>query len=301
MIETAVLGLLSYTCPNDGICTMKFSNKKELSDHLSENIIDGNGLKEFYNKFSPDLQVRRVRVTDLNKLGCIRCHEDMSRRAPKFLNVNDVFHAGCRIQAAFNNRRPFSGLSPCVAIYVVQQSIAYLHTCSSCARGTTLVQAWESDPTYAMMKASKEYDKVETQQQNYLEHATKYDGEEHSQTLQYMMELSKTYYEQGKWNNSEELISKVVARRLKTLGLEHPDTLVSMSMLASTYRQQERWKESEELECRVLQTRTETLTNEHPLTIESLGNLRICQQHIADQTCHAVRDTKKDLGDAYAM
>jgi hypothetical protein len=124
--------------------------------------------------------------------------------------------------------------------------------------------------------------KPETQKRYLLESATKHGEGGGSGALRSIMILSKAYHEQGKWSESEELISKCVEERLKCLGLEHPDTLESMSMLASIYMHQERWKEAEELQYQVVQARIEALSEEHPLTSEGLGKLALCRRKTAN-------------------
>jgi hypothetical protein len=50
-----------------------------------------------------------------------------------------------------------------------------------------------------------------------------------------MANLARTYWNQGKWNEAEQLEVQVLDMRKKLLGAEHPDTLMSMGNLASTY------------------------------------------------------------------
>jgi hypothetical protein len=50
-----------------------------------------------------------------------------------------------------------------------------------------------------------------------------------------MANLASTYWNQGKWNEAEQLEVQVMDMRKKLLGAEHPDTLTSMANLASTY------------------------------------------------------------------
>jgi hypothetical protein len=122
----------------------RFSDEKQLSDHLGESIIDAKGLAAFRDKLAPDLPLRQKKWTDtlrpvdvtqdtVGRGECIYCCQSMRllhlRYTPK---VNDVFRAGAKIQTIFNNGRKFSGLSPCVATYVVQ-SIDNVKICRSCA------------------------------------------------------------------------------------------------------------------------------------------------------------------------
>ncbi|KZL66399.1 hypothetical protein CI238_13201, partial [Colletotrichum incanum] len=85
-------------------------------------------------------------------------------------------------------------------------------------------------------------------------------GDEHPDTLSSMANLAATYWNQGRWNETEELGVRVIETSLsetslRVLGDEHPSTLSSMANLASTYWNQGRWKEAEELEVRVMETR----------------------------------------------
>jgi hypothetical protein len=59
-----------------------------------------------------------------------------------------------------------------------------------------------------------------------------------------MGNLALTFWNQGRWDEVEELEVRVMETRKKVLGVEHPDTLTSMANLASTYRNQGRWGEA---------------------------------------------------------
>ena len=60
-------------------------------------------------------------------------------------------------------------------------------------------------------------------------------GPEHSDTLSIMGNLARTYSDQGRWNEAEQLELQVMNMRKKLHGLEHPDTLLSMESLARIY------------------------------------------------------------------
>ena len=75
---------------------------------------------------------------------------------------------------------------------------------------------------------------------------------EHPDTLTSMASLASTYWNQGRWNEAEQLELQVMDLRKKVLGAEHPDTLTCMENLASTYRNQGRICESEKLELEVM-------------------------------------------------
>ena len=63
-----------------------------------------------------------------------------------------------------------------------------------------------------------------------------------------MAHLASTYWNQGRFNEAEQLQVQVMYMRKKLLGVEHPDTLNSMAHLANTYQSQERWNEAEQLQ-----------------------------------------------------
>src|SRR3954469_21910830 len=87
------------------------------------------------------------------------------------------------------------------------------------------------------------------------------------------MEGGRSYRNQGRWKEAEELEVKVMETSLRVLGEEHPSTLTSMANLASTFWNQGRWKETEELEVQVKDTRKRELGEEHPDTLTSMANL----------------------------
>ena len=77
-------------------------------------------------------------------------------------------------------------------------------------------------------------------------------GAEHPDTLRSMANLSTTYWNQGRWNEAEQLEIQVMDMSKKLLGADHPDTLRSMANLACTYRDQGNICESENLELEVM-------------------------------------------------
>ena len=77
-------------------------------------------------------------------------------------------------------------------------------------------------------------------------------GAEHPDTLRNMSNLAFTYFNQGRWNEAEQLQIQVMDMTKKILGADHPDTLTSMENLACTYRDQGRICESTMLELEVM-------------------------------------------------
>jgi tetratricopeptide (TPR) repeat protein len=80
-------------------------------------------------------------------------------------------------------------------------------------------------------------------------------------------------YSDGRYNEAETPILRVMETRRKVLGLEHPDTLTSLGNLALTYWNQGRWTEAEELGVQVMETTRRVLGPEHPFTLVSMANL----------------------------
>ena len=70
---------------------------------------------------------------------------------------------------------------------------------------------------------------------------------EHPNTLSSMANLTSTYRNQGRWNETEELEVQMMKTRKRMLETEHPNRLSSMTNLALTYGEQGRWNEAEEL------------------------------------------------------
>ena len=60
-------------------------------------------------------------------------------------------------------------------------------------------------------------------------------GGEHPSTLTSMANLASTYWNQGRWNEAEELQMQELETCKRVLGSEHPSTLTSIGNLALTY------------------------------------------------------------------
>jgi tetratricopeptide (TPR) repeat protein len=80
-------------------------------------------------------------------------------------------------------------------------------------------------------------------------------------------------YNDGRFEEAEELQVQVMQTRKTLLTDEHPDTLLSIGDLALTYWNQGRWKDAEELFVQVMQTSKKVLTDEHPDMLLSIANL----------------------------
>ena len=80
-------------------------------------------------------------------------------------------------------------------------------------------------------------------------------------------------WENGDFNNAEQLEVQVIKMRKKLLGEDHLDTLISMANVANTYLNQGRWTEAEQLDFKVMEMRKRLLGAEHLDTLMSMGNL----------------------------
>lgn len=85
--------------------------------------------------------------------------------------------------------------------------------------------------------------------------------------------LSSTYWNQGRWRDTEVLETQALESRKRILGKEHSDTLTSMSNLSSIYGDQGRWQESEALGLQVLETYKQILGGDNLNTLGSMDNL----------------------------
>ena len=81
-------------------------------------------------------------------------------------------------------------------------------------------------------------------------------GPEHPDTLESINNLAKTYSDQGKHSEAEELQIHVLETRKRVLGPEHPDTLSSNNNLAGTYSHQGKYSEAEDLRIHVVEAVT---------------------------------------------
>lgn len=96
-------------------------------------------------------------------------------------------------------------------------------------------------------------------------------GEEHSEELINMANLTLTYRGKERWKEAEELEAKLLKRLKRTLGEEHSARLISMISLALKSRDKKRWDEAEKLELSVMKTWKRILGEEHPTTLISMS------------------------------
>ncbi|KAG8793095.1 hypothetical protein FRC12_003900 [Ceratobasidium sp. 428] len=85
--------------------------------------------------------------------------------------------------------------------------------------------------------------------------------------------FAKVYWENGRWNEEEMLLVRVLDARKQALGELHHATLTSMNHLAHTYSKQGRWDEAEALDVQVLDAWKQTLGELHPDTLTGMNNL----------------------------
>ena len=85
--------------------------------------------------------------------------------------------------------------------------------------------------------------------------------------------LARVLYDEGRWQQVEQLLVQVIETRKAKLDEDHPDTLNSMRNLAATYINQGRWEEAEQLGVQVMETCKIKLGEDHPDTLNSIGNL----------------------------
>ncbi|KAK7177494.1 Kinesin light chain 5 [Paraphaeosphaeria sporulosa] len=109
-----------------------------------------------------------------------------------------------------------------------------------------------------------------------LSHSPTDDDDE--ERLDLLWKCAMALYNDGRYEEAEELNVQVMETRKRVLGEEHPDTLTSMANLASTFWNQGRWKEAEELEVQVMETRKRVLGEEHPSTLLSMSNFAFTLQ-----------------------
>jgi WD40 repeat protein/serine/threonine protein kinase/tetratricopeptide (TPR) repeat protein len=104
-------------------------------------------------------------------------------------------------------------------------------------------------------------------------------GEEHPGTLQAMYSLASQYDRQKRYDQAEELFTKVLEIRRRVLGEEDPWTLGTMNYLAWVYIRLGMHDQAEPLFSKVLEIRRRVLGEEDPTTLGSMGNLALVYSH----------------------
>ena len=101
-------------------------------------------------------------------------------------------------------------------------------------------------------------------------------GREHLETVEAMMHLSSTIVDQGRYNESEELVNEALKVRTQQLGECHRDTAYSMEAMAIIYILQGRYKAAQALLETVVATWTTLLGRAHPFTVSTIVDLADC-------------------------
>jgi eukaryotic-like serine/threonine-protein kinase len=110
-------------------------------------------------------------------------------------------------------------------------------------------------------------------------------GEEHPDTLIAMHALGVLYRQEGRYAESEALLTKALETRRRVLGQEHPDTLGTLDDLAALRQRQGKYAEAETFFASALDARRRVLGPAHPDTLDnmiSLAEVRIEQKKYAD-------------------
>src|SRR6266576_3703359 len=90
-------------------------------------------------------------------------------------------------------------------------------------------------------------------------------GSDHPDTLTSMSNLASTYFNQGRWDEAEELQMDVMDVIKTKLGSDHSFNLTSMANLALTYMYQGRWDEAKKLQMDVRNARKAKLGSMGPI------------------------------------
>jgi tetratricopeptide (TPR) repeat protein len=106
-----------------------------------------------------------------------------------------------------------------------------------------------------------------------LQFRTRFNGEEHPNTLMAMNNLGTAYQDQGKYAQAERLFKKFLALSQRVWGETHPRTLMAMNRLASVYMDLGDDAQAEDLCIKALELRNRVLGPEHPETLSSRSNL----------------------------
>ncbi|KAJ3523319.1 hypothetical protein NM208_g12500 [Fusarium decemcellulare] len=108
-------------------------------------------------------------------------------------------------------------------------------------------------------------------------------GNDHSSTLDVMVDLATVYWEQGRLKEAELMELRIIEGRKKIFGEEHPSTLNAMHNLASTYYDQGRWSEAKELQAQVLEIDLRDRGEEDPGTLKSMDALTNTYRYLRDR------------------
>ncbi|KAL6910181.1 hypothetical protein GGI43DRAFT_389514 [Trichoderma evansii] len=97
--------------------------------------------------------------------------------------------------------------------------------------------------------------------------------DENLYTMKIMAILSAAYFSQGRVDEAELLLLKVIRASTKLCGDEHPKTMGYMSTLVNIHRVQGRFGDAELLGVRVVETSKKIWGDEHLTTLSNMSNL----------------------------
>ncbi|KAF7368056.1 FabD/lysophospholipase-like protein [Mycena sanguinolenta] len=98
-------------------------------------------------------------------------------------------------------------------------------------------------------------------------------GDEHSDVLDTMESLSRTYSALGEYQQAKALQITVLEKQKEIVGNNHLDTLHAMVNLARIYSELGEYQHAKALDVTVLEKRKQILGDSHPLTLRAMGNL----------------------------
>jgi len=93
-----------------------------------------------------------------------------------------------------------------------------------------------------------------------------------------MASLAATYYSKGRYDEAEQVQTKVLELRREALGERHPDTIGSMMSLAVTYHSHGRHDEAAQVQTKALELRREVFGERHPDTIGGMASVATVYQ-----------------------
>ncbi|EON63691.1 hypothetical protein W97_02919 [Coniosporium apollinis CBS 100218] len=98
-------------------------------------------------------------------------------------------------------------------------------------------------------------------------------GDDHSETLSTLYELSVVLMDQGRYRSAEEMIRRLVEARQNINGNDDDDTMGALDLLGGVLRYQGSYAKAEKLYRRTFEFRKHTLGCEHASTLASMANL----------------------------
>ncbi|KAI5460912.1 hypothetical protein BGZ63DRAFT_388024 [Mariannaea sp. PMI_226] len=123
------------------------------------------------------------------------------------------------------------------------------------------------------------YGEAEQMYRQAFELRTKTLGQEHSDTLASMNNLSWVLRHLGRYNEAEQMQRQTLNLNVKVHGPEHPSTLTSMNILAGILMSLGGYDEAEQMHRQTFNLRMRILGQEHPDTLRSMNNLALTLRH----------------------